>query len=157
MKPTLIKDAATVKRNPQPSSSELAERLEIGSINSVDLTIVDLTTVDLTTVDLTTDECDGNSEMRKEGEPPVISRMKARVSLAKCQPRYTYESQTQPDLPTNRKTSKPESEDYLRSSTESSRMQAADPTEHGDTQMLCYGQGKVEDLFTFLGDSIDFI
>ena len=144
MKSTLIKDWATVKRNPRPSLSELVKPLKKDGIEIVDLV---------------TEECYNNNELEKEGKPPVISQAQNRMSM-NCQPRYTYQSQTQPDLSLLTTNSKSEPEERHTSSPESSRTHTADPnntTEHRDTQVPHDGQGKVEDLLTFLGDSIEFI
>ena len=92
-----------VKRNTRPSSSssELAKRLKKGGIDIVDL------------VNEEWQQDHSNSEMEKKGKPPAISWAQTRVSM-NCQPRYTYESQTQPDLSiltANRKASEPGSEE----------------------------------------------
>ena len=78
-----------VKRNTRLPEPEPAKYLKKGGIDFVDLA------------------------SEEESEHPVISR-KTRVSMANCQPRYTYEKRTQPDLSVltaNRKASKLESEE----------------------------------------------
>jgi len=94
----------SVKHNTRTNSSELVKCLKKSGIDFVDLANEEL------------QQDYSNCETGKKDKPPAISRTQTRVTMANCQPRYTYESQAQQDLPTpmaNRKAHEPDSEEEI--------------------------------------------